>query len=427
MHKWQNIVFAAAVVALTIGCTENAPSGVYAADSMPKSAKRGVAFNFTNISDLPLLSPYISWDYNWGNTTNDNAALWFDSNEMDYCPMCWNGNYNADNIRAYVAAHPNTKYLLAFNEPNLKDQARMTPSEAAALWAPVVALAKELKLKLVSPAMNYGTLSGYNDPIKWLDEFFAQPEVNINDIYAISIHCYMSSVSGLKGYVEMFEKYNKHIWLTEFCAWDPKPSSEEPQMSYMCSALNYLEQHATVERYAWFIPRFDRVPTNNNPYCELLTHDSDSQLTDAGKIYTLFSTFDKRCYLNADHLIYAGEYIALSNEATQVRPNTDTQATALAGREGLKVQNFSEGDKLTYQVVTKQAASSIVVRYSGYSNAIMNILVDGKQVNYVDLQRTGDAEKWQQAQTAASVTAGYHTVELELMSGSVNLSGLLIQ
>lgn len=426
MKLWRNLIFSVAVLVLAIGCSENAPSGVKAADVMPKSAKRGVAFNFVNLSDLPLLSPYISWDYNWGNTTNDNSALWFDSNEMDFCPMCWNGNYNADNIRAYVAAHPNTKYLLAFNEPNLKDQARMTPAEAAAIWAPVVALAKELKLKLVSPAMNYGTLSGYGDPIKWLDEFFAQPGVDSNDVYAISIHCYMASVSGLKGFVQMFEKYNKPIWLTEFCAWDPVPGSVETQLSYMCNALNYLEQNDKVERYAWFIPRTGK-PVNTAPYMQLLTHDNDPQLTDAGKIYTLFSTFDKSCYLNATRLIYAGEYVALSNDATQVRPNTDATATALAGRDGLKVLNFSEGQKLTYQLATTQAASSIAVRYSGYSNAIANILVDGKQVNYVDLPRTGDADSWQQASTPASVKAGCHTIELELISGNVNLSGLLIQ
>ena len=125
-----------------------------AVTAMPKSAKRGVAFSFTQITDLPLLSPYISWDYNWGNRPIEDAALWFDSNEMDYCPMCWNGNYNADQIRAFVAAHPKTKYLLAFNEPNLTDQANMTPAQAAAIWQPIVNLAKELGLKLVSPAMN---------------------------------------------------------------------------------------------------------------------------------------------------------------------------------------------------------------------------------------------------------------------------------
>ena len=148
------------VAALALAaCTPNTPDPhgqTNVVDAMPKSVKRGVSFNFNQLTDLPLLSPYISWDYNWGNTPSEDAATWFDANDMDFCPMCWNGNYSVDKIRAFVSAHPKTKYLLAFNEPNLTDQARMTPAEAAAIWTPVVELAKELNLKLVSPAMNYG-------------------------------------------------------------------------------------------------------------------------------------------------------------------------------------------------------------------------------------------------------------------------------
>ena len=247
-------------------------------DYMPKSSKRGVSFSFTNVMDLPLLSPYITWDYNWGNTPTNDAALWFDTNGMDFCPMCWNGNYSADRIRSFVAAHPNTKYLLAFNEPNLTDQANMTPSQAAALWPPVVALAKELNLKLISPAMNYGTLAGYSNPIKWLDEFFAQPGVSIDDVHAISIHCYMSSPSAVQDYVRMFRKYNKPVWLTEFCAWDPVPGNVEVQKDYMCSVLNFLESEALVERYAWFIPR-SSASLDKAPYMQLLTHTNPPTLT----------------------------------------------------------------------------------------------------------------------------------------------------
>ena len=396
-------------------------------DAMHKSVKRGVSYSFTNLMDLAQLSSYISWDYNWGNTPTDDAAMWFDANEMDYCPMCWNGNYNADAIRAFVAAHPKTKYLLAFNEPNLTDQANMTPTQAAALWTPVVELAKELNLLLVSPAMNYGTLSGYSNPVKWLDEFFAQPNVSIEDIYAISVHCYMASASAVQGYIEMFEKYNKPIWLTEFCAWDPVPGSVETQISYMCNVLNYLEQHKSVERYAWFIPRTNK-PIDTAPYMQLLTHDLSPELTTAGKIYAYFSSFDRDCYLNANRLIYAGEYVTLSNNATQLRPNTDATAKELANnREGLKVTNLSANQSLTYQVAVKEATSVIKLRYAGYSNCIMNVIVDGESVNYIDMPRTGDAELWQEAQTSANIKVGYHTIQLELVSGSVALSGFQLQ
>lgn len=412
---------------LLTGCQSNTPDdpkgGV---EAMPKSAKRGVAFSFTQITDLPLLSPYISWDYNWGNTPTNDAALWFDSNEMDYCPMCWNGNYNADNIRAFVAAHPNTKYLLGFNEPNLTDQANMTPAQAAALWPQVVALAKELNLKLVSPALNYGTLPSYNDPIKWLDEFFAQPNVSIDDIYAISIHCYMSSVSALQGFVERFEKYNKPIWLTEFCAWDPVPGSVNTQMDYMCGALHYLETRPSVERYAWFIPRTGGK-VDSPPYMQLLTHDYPADLTDLGKMYCYFSPMDKSVWLRADRPILANEYVAVSNNAMPLRPSTDAQVQLEAGREGLMITNFSASQQIDYQLYLPQESKSITLRYCGYSNSICEVLVDGTSQGFVDMPRNGSSTDWVEAKTPLTVKAGKHTVTLKLFSGSCYISGLKIE
>lgn len=397
------------------------------AEAMTKSPKRGVAFSFTNLEDLPLLSPYISWSYNWGNTPSDDAALWFDSNEMDFCPMCWNGSYNADKIRRYVKAHPKTKYLLAFNEPNLTDQARLTPAEAAAIWPPVVALAKELNLKLVSPAMNYGTLSGYSDPITWLDEFFAQPEVNIADIYAISIHCYMASAGGMSGFVQKFYKYNKPIWLTEFCAWDPTPGSAEVQLSYMCPALNYLEQDDKVERYAWFIPRYTR---SKEPYMQLITGYEPASLTDAGKVYTLFSSFDKSAWLITNRLIHAGEYISVSDNNIQLRPTNDSYATRQAGRDGLMISGIQAGQSVSYRIYVSSDSQSkdLILRYCGYANSICEVLLDGKTLIHLDLPRNGSSTEWVEAKANIfkSLTKGAHTLTFSLLSGSCSLSGFEI-
>ena len=395
-------------------------------DVMPKSAKRGVAFSFTQVTDLPLLSPYISWDYNWGNTPMEIAADWFDTNEMDFCPMCWNGSYNPDNIRAFVAAHPKTQYLLAFNEPNLTDQANMTPAQAAAIWSPVVALAKELNLKLVSPAMNYGTLAGYSDPIKWLDEFFAQPDVDINDIYALSVHCYMSSASGVQSYIERFEKYNKPIWLTEFCAWDPVPGSVNTQMDYMCSVLNYLESHETVERYAWFIPRAGSK-VDSPPYMQLLTHDYPTDLTPLGKMYCYFSPMDKSVWLRANRAILASEYVRVANNNMPLRPSTDEVALTAAGQEGLMITNFAAGQEIDYQLYLPADAKEITLRYCGYSNSICEVLVDGESQNYIDMPRNGSTTEWVEAKTSLLAQEGKHTITLKLQSGSCYLSSLTIK
>lgn len=429
MATARTIIFAT-VVLLFAACqppeTPSPSDEMNVVDVMPKSAKRGVAFSFTQVTDLPLMSPYISWDYNWGNTPSNDAAMWFDANEMDFCPMCWNGNYNADAIRAFVAAHPNTKYLLGFNEPNLTDQANMTPAQAAAIWSPVVALAKELNLKLVSPAMNYGTLAGYSDPIKWLDEFFAQPNVDINDIYAISIHCYMSSASAVQGYVEKFEKYNKPIWMTEFCAWDPVPGSVTTQMDYMCAVLNYLEANPKVERYAWFIPRSGNK-VDSPPYMQLLTHDYPADLTDLGKMYCWFSPMDKSVWLRANRPILASEYVAVANNAMPLRPSTDTEVLQQVGGKGLMITNFAAGQQLTYQVCVPENSTEFTLRYCGYSNSICEVLVDGVSQNYIDMPRNGSSTEWIVAKAPLSISEGKHTVTLKLFSGSCYLSAFEIK
>jgi len=406
---------------MAIGCNPIEPTVPNSGAHMARSTKRGVAFNFSQTSDLPLLSSAICWDYNWGNSTNDNSALWFDANDIEFCPMCWNGSYNANKIRAYVAAHPNTKYLLGFNEPNLTDQANMTPAQAAAIWPPVVALARELNLKLVSPAMNYGTLAGYSDPVKWLDEFFAQPGVSIDDIDAISVHCYMASASALQGYIEKFRKYNKPVWLTEFCAWDPKPSSAEVQMDYMCAALHYLENEPLVERYAWFIPRY--TSKNNDPHMQLITNEIPGELTDAGKLYCGFSTFDRETYLNTEW-IPAGSYCAISGATPNLRPTTDTHLSGLDWP--LMIKNIAPGMTQEYKVVLTKETAHFLIRTAGYTDALVRVFVDNEEVVTTTVARTGGSDNWTTTSCALSEaqqpSKGCHTVRLEWLSGNILFS-----
>lgn len=408
----KKILFAIGTVLLLCACESSPvqPDDKDVAYSMHKSPKRGVAFNFSVADDLPLLTDAISWDYNWGNDQNSLAASWMDEEGVEFCPMCWSSNYNADRIRAYVAAHPSTKYLLAFNEPNLKDQANMTPSKAAEFWAPVVALAKELNLKLVSPAMNYGTVAGYNDPIKWLDEFFAQPNVSLDDVDAISIHCYMASPQAVKNYISMFEKYNKPIWLTEFCAWEEYAiHSEEDQIKYMCSMLNHLEQNTKVERYAWFIPRYKA----GFPYMPLLTYSAPYELTDAGKVYCGFSTFDKSVWLRTDKAINATQYVAVSEDDIQVRPSLDG--------DGLMLSTLMENQYVDYQIYLSAPSSSISIRYAAYGKADIALWDNNDPIAITTLAATGSMSNWTTGEIPLALEKGKHTLRLEVQSGVANI------
>lgn len=386
------------------------PSDKDVSYTMHKSPKRGVAFNFSEADDLPLLTDAISWDYNWGNDQNSLAATWMDDEGVEFCPMCWSGNYNADRIRTYVVAHPSTKYLLAFNEPNLTDQANMTPAKAAQFWPQMVALAKELNLKLVSPAMNYGTLAGYSDPIKWLDEFFAQPGVSLDDIDAISIHCYMASPQAVKNYIAMFEKYNKPIWLTEFCAWeDYAIHSEEDQIKYMCSMLNHLEQNTNVARYAWFIPRYK----SGFPYMPLLTYSAPYALTDAGKVYCGFSTFDKSVWLRTDKAINASQYVAVSSEDIQVRPSTDG--------DGLMLSAIMENQYVDYQLSLAAPSTSVTIRYAAYGKTNIALWDGDEPVAIRTLDATGNMSTWATCEFPLILEKGKHTLRLEVQSGVANI------
>ena len=406
MKRISHILLAVACVVLA-SCSDNSVDS-NARSEMQKSSKRGVSFNFTNTEDLPLLSPACSWAYNWGNSQSNSAAFWFDNNDMDYCPMAWNAGYNKATIREYVAAHPKTRYLLAYNEPNLTDQANMTPQKAAESWSELVAFAKELGLHLVSPAMNYGTLSG--DPIKWLDEFFAQPGVSLSDVEAIAIHCYMSSPSAVKNYVEMFKKYGKPIWMTEFCAWDPVPGNVEKQMDYMCAVLNYFEQEEAVERYAWFMPRTSDA-VDKVPYMQLLTHGSPVELTDLGVLFTWFSSFDKKAYLPIVGGVGAHQYVGVSTDNISLRVDSERKPY---------IHNMQEGVWADYQVYAEQNKSTLKLTYATVVNSIVNVYQDGSRVATIDMPKTGGMSTLGTIEVPNVLSRGNHTLRIEVVKGGFN-------
>lgn len=338
-----------------------------------KSAKRGVSFNFGSIPDIdiPLLGNAVSWSYDWSNRALDAVSdAQFSQYGMDWCPMCWNNNYSADNIRAYKKAHPEAKYILAYNEPNLTDQANMTPAQAAEKWPQLVALARELGMELVSPALNYGTLEGYHDPIVWMDEFLSQEGVSLDDMAAIAVHCYMPSAGGVKTFIERFAKYGKPVWLTEFCNGANNNITEATQMAYMSETLNMLEGNPRVQRYAWFIPRgvaFNRMWHNN-----LLTAEQPFGLTPLGKVFVNFSTFDKNIRYRAGEVIPAEQYSAASGYV-HLAPSTDGGILDISelGKDGYVEYQLDMAFAGTYQ---------LKLRYQTYMDTSLGFSVNGTEV-----------------------------------------------
>jgi hypothetical protein len=246
-----------------------------------KSAKRGVAYDLATAADLHALARGVSWWYNWGSTPNPGVPPnYLTQYHMDYYPMLWNGNFDPGTIVAFLQANPKIRYLLVLNEPNVQGQAYLTPQQAALIWPSYEAVAKQAKVKIVGPQITWGNMPNYNDPVEWLDAFYAAYEKanggRAPRIDYLGFHWYDY---GLDGQLDRLDKYNKAIWVTEFANWDSQITTLAEQEAQMTSMVATCEQRADVFRYAWFTGRISPDPH----YTSLL--GAPGQLTDLGKLY----------------------------------------------------------------------------------------------------------------------------------------------
>jgi len=333
------------------------------------SPKRGVSYNFNfprpNNSDsgpghnnaaiieedMNLLGPGISWFYSWGTSPDRAVSAAADQKKLAFVPMVHRSASNLDDVRKYVNAHPDVKYILAYNEPNFYDQANMTPAQAAQHWPQLKALARDFGLKIVSPAMNYGTMPGYSNPTKWLEEFFGTdgnpgfPNVSLNDVDAIAIHLYNDFGDNVRQYIDRFRKFGKPVWMTEFCAWDDKNGqyfkTPEFQIGFMSQAVIYMELDPLVERYAWFIPKGGKFASENDfPWNKLLTAVNPTaspnlpSLTDLGKVFVNMSACDKTVYFVPGEVIPAKDFS--SNNISELVPSAPLVANNKAWQDGVR-------------------------------------------------------------------------------------------
>lgn len=395
------------------------------AEEQARSIKRGVSFGFQFEEDIRILGAGASWSYNWGPSSGAAHDPAMAEAGIDFYPMAWNG-INEAALKEYLGRHPECEYLLGFNEPNLTDQANMTPQQAAERWPEIVRVAKENGLKLISPAMNYGTLEGYHDPIVWLDEFFSL--VSIEDIDAIAIHCYMPNASAVKNYIDRFRKYARPVWLTEFCAWDGLSEGTfqpEGQQKYLSDIINYLEADPLIERYAWFIPR-GSGSHNAFPYMFLLKSHPVGVPTDLGRIYLQMSTQDKETWYVEQQRIEAEHYssinIAESVEGDWTRGPL-LRVTTDAPNESLELYQFLPDQWVEYQIEADRSKEfSLELRYATFVDSELEILIDGRSAGTVQLPSTGENFIWSTASITLPLDAGRQSLRISPTDGMICLN-----
>ncbi|GAA5892382.1 glycoside hydrolase family protein [Sporobolomyces salmoneus] len=204
--------------------------------------RKGVGYN-----KAPLTQQLdICWAYNWDST---GGGL---KDGVMYVPMLW-GTKKLEGWEAAAdkAIQQGATHILGFNEPDLAEQANLSPSEAASIWSSAMQPLATKNVKLVSPAVSNGVLTDDGKPmgVPWLKEFF--DECTGCTIDAVALHWYDSASN-----LEYFKKYleeahtdlSKPIWLTEFMG----TGSAKDQVSFISAAVEWLEDQDYIEAYAAF-------------------------------------------------------------------------------------------------------------------------------------------------------------------------------
>jgi hypothetical protein len=233
----------------------SAPKKYPAVAKVARVTKRGLCAIIPDSDALPLRKFRKStWWYNWGVLANGLAP---DQFHQEFVPMQW-GRWGVDKLQdklaALVAMGHKPKALLGFNEPNVPEQANMTPELAAELWPGVEAAAAAFGLRLGSPSPAPGSAWPKSDTA-WFDEWIAAFRAkNGRDprFDFLCTHFYACNVDWLRAHITKLKRFGKPIWLTEFACGDKTNAKQLPMMKEF---LAYLEAEPAVERYAWFTLR----------------------------------------------------------------------------------------------------------------------------------------------------------------------------
>jgi hypothetical protein len=301
-----------------------------------------------------------------------------------------------------------------------------------------------MNLKVVSPAMNYGTMPGYANPTLWLEEFFGTDghpgfdNVYLSDIDAISIHLYNDFGDNVRRYIDRFRKFGKPIWMTEWCAWDDRAgvhlTSHEFQITFMSQSVIYMEFDPAVDRYAWFIPKGGAFNSEDVfPYNKLLTAPALPtlpELTPLGKVYAHMSSLDTSFYFLSGEIIPAKDFS--NSNISELAPSSDSPyaANSRSWQDGVRFRPttntgsevtvldivfLSPGNNTTnmwveYQIAVPETRQySITFCYTASQNMGFEVTVNERNAQNITLNQ---APGWNTQTNSLSLSAGRNIVRI---------------
>ena len=249
----------------------------FSVEDLKLPGKKGVCAK-TMMSKVVAQKPY--WNYTWKKEFYPDQPK-----NVEFIPMTW-GGFNPNDVIPYIQRlvdEGKISKVLAFNEPDTKDQSNMTVDRAIELWPYLEALG----IPIGSPSMATSPTG------KWMTDFMKRAKGLGYRIDFICVHDYTSAcnVSNLKRKIDnTYNAYEKPILLTEFAIADRTTTTIEgnswkPEqiLKYMKSALDYLENADNVLGYAWF--SFGIKEAQGWPSA---LFDESNNLTELGEYYSNF-------------------------------------------------------------------------------------------------------------------------------------------
>jgi hypothetical protein len=285
--------------------TSSSPSIAATAAAAGMGTKRGLVGAFCN--HTALFGPHArNWQYDYLPRLRDPA--WTAEPacreiaaepSFEFVPMVASLSQLAG-ARSQLELGKRTRHLLGMNEPS--DAKNESAQLAAARWHEYEALADA-----ASPPLLLGTPApgGLNlaRGQRWLADFFANCTGCRVDF--VAVHWYecdgstdakarQSAASMMSFLGEVWARFAKPIWLTEFNCGDGDPAnnpyanqSAANHLRFMRAALPKLEAAAHVSRYSWFQAWQRNTPSHpgHNPGCSL-TNTDGSALSALGEFYS---------------------------------------------------------------------------------------------------------------------------------------------
>lgn len=213
--------------------------------------QKGVCTTAGEGVNLALASSGTSWYYNWRPTPSGIVT----PPGVTFVPMIKDSSDVTATILNEVKQEG--RYLLGFNEPDHKDGADMTVTQALDLWPKLEATG----MLLGSPAVSFGT----NSETSWLGQFMQGARARGYRVDFVTVHWYgqhnwdnaAANVSELKNYLtQTYALWGKPIWITELALVNFQGGrhfpTEAQQAAFLTAVTKMLSTLHFVYRYAWY-------------------------------------------------------------------------------------------------------------------------------------------------------------------------------